>query len=63
VPGCSRPAAHAHHVTFRSRGGGDDPSNLVALCAPHHLHGVHRNWIRVRGQAPDQLVWELGERA
>lgn len=37
VPGCSRPAAHAHHVLFRSHGGGDEGANLVALCASHHM--------------------------
>ena len=62
VPGCSRAAAHAHHIEFRSAGGSDDPSNIVSLCAAHHLHGVHKGWIRVRGVAPDRLVWELGAR-
>jgi hypothetical protein len=60
VAGCSRPAVHAHHVLFRSRGGSDEPANLVSLCAPHHLHGVHRGFIRVYGRAPDGLTWELG---
>jgi hypothetical protein len=32
--------------------------NLTALCAAHHLHGVHGGWIRVRGRAP-ALAWEL----
>ncbi len=59
VPGCSRPAAHAHHLTPRSRGGGDEPENLVALCAAHHLHCVHYGWIRVRGRAPAELRWEM----
>jgi len=63
VPGCSRAAAHAHHVQFRSLGGGDEPENLVSLCAAHHLHGVHRGWVRVRGHAPDGLRWQLGVRA
>jgi hypothetical protein len=62
VPGCSRAATHAHHVLFRSMGGGDEPENLVGLCTAHHLHGVHMGWIRVRGRAPDQLRWELGVR-
>jgi hypothetical protein len=61
VPGCSRAAAHAHHVRFRSAGGTDEAGNLVALCAAHHLHDVHRGWVRVRGRAPDALAWELGE--
>ncbi|TMB11038.1 MAG: HNH endonuclease [Deltaproteobacteria bacterium] len=60
VPGCSR-ATQVHHVQFRSAGGSDDPANLVSLCAAHHLHGVHKGWIRVRGVAPHALEWELGE--
>jgi hypothetical protein len=59
VPGCSRPAVHVHHVKFRSAGGGDDASNLVGLCAAHHLHAVHLGWIRVEGTAPDGLRWRL----
>ncbi len=59
VPGCSRASVHAHHVLFRSRGGSDDPGNLASLCASHHLHGVHRGWVRVHGRAPDGLHWEL----
>ena len=35
---------------------------MVSLCAAHHLHGVHRGWVRVRGQAPEGLTWELGVR-
>jgi len=60
VPGCSRRAAHAHHVDFRSRGGADSEENMVALCACHHLRGIHGGYIRVRGRAPDELVWEVG---
>ncbi len=62
VPGCSRAAAHAHHVRFRSAGGSDAEENLISTCAAHHLHGVHLGWIRVRGEAPDRLQWELGMR-
>jgi hypothetical protein len=63
MPGCSRRATHAHHVDFRSHGGADTEDNLVALCACHHLRGVHGGYIRVWGRAPDQLVWEVaGER-
>jgi 5-methylcytosine-specific restriction endonuclease McrA len=58
----TRTAAHAHHVLYRSHGGGDEPENLVALCAAHHLHGVHRGYVRVHGRAPDGLRWELGAR-
>jgi hypothetical protein len=59
VPGCSRRAVHAHHVELRSRGGADSTENLVALCACHHLRGIHGGYIRVWGRAPDQLVWEV----
>jgi hypothetical protein len=60
VPGCTRRACHAHHIVPRSRGGSDDPWNLVALCALHHLVGIHGGYIRVRGRAPDRLFWEIG---
>jgi hypothetical protein len=62
VPGCSRPAMHAHHIIPRSQGGTDDEWNLVGLCIAHHLHGIHGGRIRVTGRAPDQLVWEFGLR-
>jgi hypothetical protein len=61
VPACSRAATHAHHVRFRSHGGGDAAANLVGLCAANHLAGVHRGWLRVRGVAPDRLAWEVVE--
>src|SRR6266850_164872 len=60
VPWCSRAAAHVHHIEFRSAGGSDDPSNLVSLCAVHHLRGVHMGRLRVSGTAPDRLRWEVG---
>jgi hypothetical protein len=59
VPGCSRAATHAHHVDFRSHGGGDEPENLVGLCAFHHLRCIHGGWLRVVGRAPDALTWFL----
>ena len=62
VPGCSRAAVHAHHIKPRSQGGSDDPSNLISLCAAHHLHGIHGGRIRVTGSAPDEIVWEFGLR-
>ena len=62
VRGCSRAAVHAHHIIPRSRGGTDDPSNLVSLCAAHHLFGIHGGRIRVTGRAPDELLWEFGLR-
>lgn len=60
VPGCSRPADDSHHIAFRSAGGSDDPANQTGACKPHHLHGIHRGYVRVRGRAPDALTWELG---
>jgi len=62
VPGCSRAAVHAHHIKPRSQGGSDDPSNLISLCAAHHLHGIHGGRMRVTGSAPDKIVWEFGLR-
>jgi len=62
VPGCSRAAVHAHHINPRSQGGSDDPSNLISLCAAHHLHGIHGGRMRVTGAAPDELTWEFGLR-
>jgi hypothetical protein len=62
MPGCSLRAVHAHHVELRSHGGADTPENLVALCACHHLRGIHGGYIRVWGRAPDELVWEVGSR-
>jgi hypothetical protein len=32
---------------------------MVSLCAAHHLHGVHRGFIRVKGEAPVALVWSF----
>jgi hypothetical protein len=59
APGCSRTAVHAHHVEFRSRGGGDDLGNLTSLCAFHHLVGIHGGYLKVTGTAPDRLEWEV----
>ena len=44
----------------RSHGGGDEDEDLAAICACHHLRGIHGGYVRVRGRAPDRLVWELG---
>jgi hypothetical protein len=56
-PVAARHPVHAHHVVYRSRGGSDFKSNLVSLCAAHHLHGVHRGFVCVKGVAPAALVW------
>jgi len=63
VPGCSsRRNLQDHHIVFRSRGGCHAPWNRVTLCAFHHLRGVHAGRLRVEGQAPERLVFELGLR-
>jgi HNH endonuclease len=61
VPGCSRSATEVHHIIFRSRGGTHRLENQVSLCAAHH-RAIHMGWIRVWGEAPDRLTWQLGVR-
>jgi len=64
VPGCtSRANLHDHHIVYRSAGGSDAPANRVTLCAFHHQRCLHAGLLRVRGRAPDHLVFELGVRA
>jgi hypothetical protein len=64
VPGCSsRRNLHDHHVVFRSAGGSDVPENRITLCAFHHQRCLHAGRLRIRGRAPDRLVFELGVRA
>ena len=63
VPGCSsRMSLHDHHVVFRSHQGSDDMENLLTLCAFHHQRCLHDGRLRIRGLAPDRLVFELGVR-
>lgn len=63
VPGCSsRRNLHDHHVVFRSAGGSHAPENRITLCAFHHQRCLHVGRLRVRGRAPDRLVYELGVR-
>jgi hypothetical protein len=64
VPACtSRRALHDHHLHFRSRGGTNARDNRVAVCATHHLRGIHAGYVRAWGEAPDAITWELGVRA
>ncbi len=64
APGCtSYRRLERHHVVFRSRGGGDEPSNLTTLCAWHHRRGIHDGVLRCTGAAPGRLRFELGLRA
>jgi hypothetical protein len=66
VPGCTaRKNLQSHHIRFRSAGGPDEPWNRTTLCAHHHQRGVHGSFggtVRIRGTAPDGLVFELGGR-
>ncbi|HEX9639227.1 MAG TPA: HNH endonuclease signature motif containing protein [Acidobacteriota bacterium] len=64
APNCfSRRNLQAHHVVFRSRGGGDEQDNLTTICWSCHLHGVHEGRIKVTGEAPDGLSWSVGCRS
>ena len=61
VPGCrARRGLHAHHVRFRSHRGGGQAWNLLTLCVAHHQYLVHAGLIRITGEAPDRLVFEMG---
>ena len=61
VPGCgARRHLHDHHLVYRSRGGSNAQSNRVAICAWHHLHGIHAGRVRAWGEAPHAVRWQLG---
>jgi hypothetical protein len=62
VPGCTRQGTQEHHIRFRSAGGSDEPDNLITLCAAHHLHALHRGYIRVEGSSSVLLTWWLAGR-
>ncbi len=63
VPGCSsRCSLHDHHLLYRSRGGGNERTNRTAVCAAHHLHGIHTSAVRAWGTAPHDVHWHLGVR-
>ena len=64
TPACSKRAdLHGHHIVFRSRGGSDDPSNVVTACYGHHQQGVHDGHLHCSGNANHLLRWVLGPRA
>jgi hypothetical protein len=62
VPGCSnRRNIHAHHLKFRSRGGSNCKSNVLCLCASHHLWILHiLHGLKIEGTAPDELTFTFG---
>jgi hypothetical protein len=53
------PGAGGHHVEFRSRGGSEDPSNRLPLCAFHHLVVVHQGIAEIVGVVPDGLEFRV----
>jgi hypothetical protein len=57
-PVCSRRDVTPHHNRFRSRGGGDEDTNLTSLCVWCHLQGVHQGRLEVTGEAP-ALKWRI----
>jgi hypothetical protein len=60
APACSaRRNLHRHHIVYRSHQGPDEAWNLTTLCAWHHQRGVHAGALRIRGRAPDDLVFDL----
>ncbi len=60
APACSaRRNLHRHHIVYRSHEGPDDEWNLTTLCAWHHQRGEHGKGLKVRGRAPNDLVFEL----
>ena len=60
-PVCCRKDVTPHHVQFRSAGGSDDASNMIAVCVWCHLLGIHGGRIRATGSA-GHVRWELGRR-
>lgn len=64
VPGCtSRRNLHAHHVVFRSRGGGDETDNLVSICATHHHRCLHAGTLHCYRLPDNLLAWVFGTTA
>jgi hypothetical protein len=65
VPGCRRRGVlHVHHIKHGPGERVDEGWNAITVCSFHHLHGIHwEGWLRVEGQAPDNLTWYMGKRA
>ena len=36
-------------------------ADQTGICLAHHLHGLHKGYVRAQGRAPDAPVRELGE--
>ena len=65
VPGCNcRRNLHVHHIIWRSKGGSDEPWNLITLCATHHLYILHGLLtLRIEGTSPHNLTFTFGPRS
>jgi hypothetical protein len=60
-PVCTRRDVTAHHLWFRSHGGGDEHDNLAALCVWCHLRGIHEG--RIAAEPPaSRIRWRIGRR-
>jgi hypothetical protein len=59
-PVCDRRECTLHHVTYRSKGGTDEPEGTTSGCPFCHLLGEHEHRLKVIGKAPDQLTWWIG---
>ena len=46
-----------HHILYKSRGGSDDPSNIVSLCRIHHAL-IHKGTCSVTGRVGVDLKFE-----
>jgi 5-methylcytosine-specific restriction endonuclease McrA len=49
-----------HHLTFRSQGGSDAAANRSTRCVGCHRHVIHAGTMRVKGEAPGDMVQVLG---
>jgi len=65
VPGCNcRRNLHVHHIIWRSKGGTDEPENLLCLCEKHHLRLLHNLLtLKIEGTAPHNLTFTFGPRS
>ena len=52
-----RKTLEVHHIVFRSRGGSDEPGNLICLCRMHHAL-VHRGICSISGTVGVDLKFE-----
>ncbi len=61
VPACTaRVCLEAHHLHFRSQGGGNEDANLAVACKSHHHHGIHAGTIRATRTPDGAILWEMG---